>query len=104
MMTNRSARISRITEVSPALLIMPPVLATLFLWVTGINEVETAAVCYAFLLLVLPWGSYVCWRDGGRVELPMFAMVGGAYWVYFALALFWGHRTLIGAASFATVT
>lgn len=94
MLTTVIPRGATIADVSPGSLLLPPVAATILLWITSTNPFETSASVYAFLLLLIPWGSYLCWRKGRRDGLPMFAMVGGAYWVYFALALFWGQRVL----------
>jgi hypothetical protein len=103
-MTHQTARRATITEISPILLMMPPVVATAVLRATSANPIETAAVVYAFLLLLMPWGSYLCWRQGRREDLPIFAMIAGAYWVYFALPLFWGERTFTVATKFAAIT
>ena len=92
------------SDISPGALLVPPVVATALLWLTSPNPVETQGGIYAFVLLLIPWGSYLCWRQGRRDELPIFAMVAAAYWVYFALALFWGQRGFVGAAAFAMIT
>jgi hypothetical protein len=95
---------SSIAMLSPAALLFPILAATTLMWVTSPNPVETSAGVYAFFLLLMPWGSYLCWRQSGRTELPMFAMVAGAYWVYFALPLFWGARSFTSTAAFAAIT
>lgn len=94
---------SALTEVSPGMLLSVPVIVTSILWLTTPNPVELPAVGYAFVLLLLPWGSYVAWRIGNRAELPLFAMVASAYWVYFALALFWGARSFHTAIAAAAI-
>src|SRR5207249_10398364 len=102
-MTPQTGRQVTVTDIPPAWLLVPPVAATGFLWAMSTNELETSAVVYAFFLMIIPWGSYLYWQQGRRDRLPLFAMVSGAYWVYFALALFWGQRTF-SAAAFAAIT
>src|SRR5436190_11656676 len=102
-MTPQTGRHVTVTDVPPVWLLVPPVAATGFLWAMSTNELETSAVVYAFFLMIMPWGSYLYWQQGRRDRLPLFAMVSGAYWVYFALALFWGQRTF-SAAAFAAIT
>jgi uncharacterized membrane protein YfbV (UPF0208 family) len=102
-MSLQTRRHVTVTDIPPASLLVPPMAATAFLWATSANELETSAVVFAFFLLLIPWGSYLYWQQGKRDHLPLFAMVSGAYWVYFALALFWGSRTF-SAAAFAAIT
>ena len=101
---SRGTRGSAVAALSPPGLLFPVLAATASLWATSQNPIETSSGIYAFVLLLMPWGSYLCWRQGGRGELPMFAMVGGAYWVYFALPVFWGSRSFNSAAAFAAIT
>jgi hypothetical protein len=89
-------------DVSPLMLVLPPFGTVTALWLTGPNSSEPVAIVYAFLLLLMPWGSFLCWRQGSRDGLPVFAMIGGAYWVFFGLALLWGPRELYLAGSFGT--
>ena len=103
-MTSVMPRRGTIAELSFGSLLLPSVAVTGLLWWTSTNPVEISAGVFAFLLLLIPWGSYLCWRQVSRSALPIFSMVAGAYWVYFALALFWGQRGLGAATRFATIT
>jgi hypothetical protein len=103
-MTPQTSRHVTVTDIPPVWLLVPPVAATGFLWAMSPNELETSGVVYAFFLMIIPWGSYLYWQQGRRDRLPLFAMVSGAYWVYFALALFWGQRTFTAAVASAAIT
>lgn len=93
-MTARSERSAGIVDVSPLALIVPPAAITAGLWATSPNTTEPTALAYAFVLLLMPWGSVLVWRRGTREGLPVFAMIGATFWVYFGLALLWGSREL----------
>src|SRR4051812_9616754 len=101
-MNGRLERIGAISDIPPLALLLPPLAATAFLWVTSPHDSETMAVVVAFLLLLLPWGSFLSWRAGTRDGLPVFAMIGGAYWVFFGLALLWAPREVFLDGSFST--
>jgi hypothetical protein len=77
----------------PLGLLGPSVGTIVFLWVTRTSPVTTAGVLYAFLLLLLPWASFLSWRQQNRAGLPVFAMVGFVYWWWFAVGMFWLERT-----------
>lgn len=83
-----------LAERSPALLLIPPVVTTTVLWMMSPHQVELGSVFFALLLIAMPWGSYVLWRASRHPGLPVFAFVSGAYWLYFALPMFMGNRTL----------
>jgi len=102
-MIHRRSRSVVLMEISPGDLLALPVMITALLWTTTPNPVEPYAGACALAMLLMPWGSYLCWRAGSRSELPLFAMIGGAYWVYFALALFWGNRSFTTAVSSAAI-
>jgi hypothetical protein len=103
-MSARGSGRSGVAALSPAALLFPVIAVTVAMSVTSPNPIEGSAVAYAFLLILMPWGSYLCWRQGARSELPMFAMVAAAYCVYFALPLFWGARSFNSAAAFGAIT
>jgi hypothetical protein len=103
-MTPQTSRHVTVTDIPPASLLAPPLAATGLFWATSPNELETSAVIYAFFLLIIPWGSFLYWHQGKRDRLPLFAMVSGAYWVYFALALFWGQRVFSASLASAAIT
>lgn len=86
-------RYSRVSAPNPLAYILPPVCVTALLWGTRINPVSETTVAYSFLLFLLPWSSFLRWRHEKRGGLPVFAMVGLMYWLYFAVAAFWADRT-----------
>jgi hypothetical protein len=43
---------------------------------------------------VIPWAAYVRWQREKDNELPVFAMLSLMYWLYYAVALFWGDLTI----------
>jgi len=63
----------------------------------SINDVSDLQVGAAFALLCIPWVAYQRWRLGAREEVPLFPLIGFAYWVFFALPLFWGDRNALGS-------
>src|SRR5260370_26583189 len=83
-----------VSSLTPWSLLLPPVAVTAFLWLTRVREVTPEAVLYAFLLFLIPWCSFLIWRQRQRNGLPVFTLVGLAYWWYFAIGLFWLDREL----------
>ena len=81
-------------SLTPWSLLLPPVVITAVLWLTRVSPVTNEEVLYSFLLLLLPWVSFLVWRKQNRASLPVFAMVGFVYWWYFAIGLFWLERAL----------
>ena len=73
-----------------ALLIIIPVAGLSFLWIARSNEVTLLQWALALGLLFLPWQSYLDWRERGRPELPLFAMIAFMYFLYYGVPLFWG--------------
>lgn len=69
-----------------------PVVVTGLLWLTGRQPVSLLQAAAAFILLCIPCWSYVLWRKSGRDVLPVYSLISGMYWLYFALPLFWGDR------------
>jgi hypothetical protein len=83
-----------VSSLTPWSLLLPPVGVTAFLWVTRVSEVTPEAVLYAFFLLLIPWCSFLIWRQRRRRGIPVFALVALAYWWFFAIGLFWLDREL----------
>ncbi|HKO60328.1 MAG TPA: hypothetical protein VJV03_04135 [Pyrinomonadaceae bacterium] len=73
-----------------ALLISLPVAVMSFLWLARANEVTAVQWVLAFGLMFLTWWAYLDWRERGRPELPMFAMISFMYFLYYGIPLFWG--------------
>ena len=76
------------------LTVVPPAFLTLALWTISPNPVQIEAAVCALSMLLIPWGSFLSWKYRNQRGLPVFAMISGAYWVYFSLGLFEGTRTL----------
>ena len=73
-MAEFSPRNAAIAELSPGALLLPPLAATALLWFTSPNSVEPTATVYGSGLLLMSWGSLLCWRQGSREGLPVFAV------------------------------
>ena len=68
---------------------------TTLLWLTRTNQVTITQFFLVLALVYFPCQAYVNWRTGGRNELPVFALIGAMYFLYYAVALFWGDLTVI---------
>ncbi len=72
------------------------------LWLTSSNQITALQFLLSYVLLLIPWVSYLDWRRRKRNGLPVFAMISVMYWLYYALPLFWGDlmireaRTVFG--------
>jgi len=71
-----------------------PLLVTVLLWCVSSNDVTVAQIGAAFLLAWLPWASYRKWCRGKRKGIPLFALLGGMYWLAYVLPLFWGSHEI----------
>lgn len=69
-----------------------PLAVTGILVTTSVNSNSLVQVVLAFVLLLIPWISYQWWRESNSYGLPIFAIISGLHWLYFAVALFWGDR------------
>ena len=76
-----------------------PVLVTALLWLTSRNSITVGQAITALALLFIPWLSYLHWCQRKNDYLPVFGMISFMYWVYYALALFWGDLTIQMARS-----
>jgi hypothetical protein len=65
-----------------------PVGLTAALFIARLTEVSPTQLIIAFLLLFAPWNAYLNWRRNGQTLLPIFAMLGFVYWLYYAVPLF----------------
>ncbi len=74
------------------MLALPPLVATSLMWLSRLNEVTLLEFLCAAGLLAAAWVPYRRWRAGGERNLPLFAILSFMYWVFYALALFWGNR------------
>ena len=66
-----------------------PFAITAVLWATSLFEVTLLQVIAAFILTWIPWAAFQEWERGSRDKIPLFVLVGGMYWLAYALPLFW---------------
>lgn len=78
-----------------SLIVLPPVMITVFLFLTSENEISVVQFLCALTLLLMPSHAYYKWRTGKREGLPLFAMITIIYWLYYAFPLFWGERDVL---------
>src|SRR5262249_8595433 len=71
-----------------------PFIITLLLWLTRSNDVSVAELLLALVLLYVPWHSYFTWKASAKDDLPVFSMIAFAYWLFYALPLFWEPHTI----------
>jgi len=78
----------------PARVLLPAVVVTGSLWALAAHEVSPLSVATVFALFAIPWFAYCRWQDSDKHDFPLFPMVGGMYFVSYALPLFWGERSM----------
>src|SRR5215469_6404136 len=94
MRPNRPNSAERRRQRTIVFVLLLPALITAFFWVTSWNEVSTEQGILAFLLLAFPCWLYTDWRENGRFQLPLLALIGAMYWLFFAVPAFWGDRII----------
>ena len=77
--------------------VFPPLFVTFLMWLARLNEITLFESLAAAGLLAAAWIPYYRWRVAGERYLPLFPMLGFMYWIYYALALFWGTRRIYTA-------
>jgi len=75
---------------------LPPFMVSLFFYLLSPNDILWIQFTLAVLLLQIPWTTYLKWKKRADEKLPVFALISLMYWVYYAVALFWGARTPSG--------
>ena len=73
-------------------LIWVPAAVTILMWLTASAAVSALEVLCAWILACFPWGVYLSWRKQRQVGAPIFVFVAAMYWLYYAVALFYGDR------------
>jgi hypothetical protein len=68
-----------------------PFTVTMILWLTRANAITISQLVLCLALFALPWYSYIRWKEQKREQLPIFAIIGFMYWLYYALAMFWSE-------------
>lgn len=84
--------------------LLPSVVVTGTLWALAAHEVSPFSVAVTFALFAIPWFAYCRWQDSDKYDFPLFPMVGGMYFIAYALPLFWSERsmqTFIGTRVFS---
>lgn len=71
-----------------------PICVTSLLYLVRFDDVPLIQVFLAFALMYIPWSIYVKWREGGREELPIFAMVAFMFWITYGVPLFLEEHVL----------
>src|SRR6267142_2408791 len=92
----KSSRKPKVQLISFAVHSVPPILISLIFYSLSLNEISRIQLALAFVLLQLPWSAYLNWKQRSDEKIPVFALISIMYWVYYALSLFWGARTLSG--------
>jgi len=75
--------------------LLPVTVTAIFAYVSP-NDITALQWTLSLILLVIPWSSYLVWRRQQASGLPVFSIISFMYWIYFALAVFWGSRTVSG--------
>jgi len=78
---------------------LTPAGVTVAFYLLSPNVILWSQLILAFLLLMVPWVGYLRWKRKSTDKLPIFAIIAFMYWIYYALALFWGARTPSGSAT-----
>lgn len=66
---------------------------TAALWWTRLNPVTALQTFIAYLILIIPCFAYLRWKQQPET-LPLLALIGFMYWIYYVLVLFWGDLTI----------
>jgi hypothetical protein len=82
-----------------ALNVFPPLGLSVALYYLSLNEISVLQFVLAVILLFIPWTYYLKWKERLEIGLPIFAIISFMYWIYYALSLFLGPRTISGIAS-----
>jgi hypothetical protein len=90
------SRKPKVRMISIAVHSLPPILISLIFYSLSPNEISRIQLALAFILLQVPWSAYLNWKERTDEKIPVFALISLMYWVYYALSLFWGTRTLSG--------
>ena len=83
-----------VSQLSPFEIFVPPAIITGLMWFTKANPVTLVELACSYVMLQLVIGSYLLWKQQNRANLPLFAMIGAVYWIYFALTMIWGGRLI----------
>jgi hypothetical protein len=76
--------------------VVPPLAVSGLFFLLSPNEIYFTQWLLALALLQIPWLSYCGWSSRREDVLPVFAIISFMYWIYYAVSLFWGTRTVSG--------
>src|SRR5947207_291611 len=88
--------IKRLSFTAFAWAVIPPLLTNTFFFLLSPNEISLTQWLLALALLQIPWLAYCNWGRKSDELLPVFAIISFMYWLYYAVSLFWGARTVSG--------
>src|SRR6478672_2320672 len=74
----------------------PPLVITLLFYYLSPNSISLLQLTLSIILLTFPWAYYLKWKQHREPGLPIFAIISFMYWIYYALGLYWGARTVSG--------
>ena len=74
----------------------PPLVITLLFYYLSPNNISLLQLTLSIILLTFPWAYYLKWKQHREPGLPIFAIISFMYWIYYALGLYWGARTVSG--------
>jgi O-antigen polysaccharide polymerase Wzy len=71
--------------------ILLPIAVTCALWLLRVrDDISLVQISFATVLFAIAWVSYCDWRaDKTRPTIPVYGMIVFAYWVFYAVPLFW---------------
>jgi hypothetical protein len=84
------------SSVSPGQALFVPLAVTGVCWYVSPNNITPVQGILAYLLLLMPWASYLNWKQSKRRDFPLFTLLASMHWVYFAQPLFFGNRRIPG--------
>jgi len=76
--------------------LLPPIFVSILFYYLTKHDVSILQLVLSVVLLIVPWSYYLKWKQQREPGLPIFAIISFMYWIYYALSLFWGARTVSG--------
>ena len=76
--------------------LLPPIVISILFYYLTKHDVSILQFVLSVVLLIVPWSYYLKWKQQREPGLPIFAIISFMYWIYYALSLFWGARTVSG--------
>src|SRR5258708_6306100 len=79
-----------------AVYFVTPIVVSALFYYLSLNQISLLQLTLAIILLIVPWSYYLKWKEHREPGLPIFAIISLMNWIYYALSLFWGARTVSG--------